>query len=36
MQKFIPTKNISLHTNSLYEFNAHIKSVGSIKIHFEP
>ena len=35
MQKFIPIKYSSLHTISLCELNAHIKSVGSTKIHFE-
>ena len=35
MQKFIPMKYERLHTNPLCDINAHIKSVGFVKIHFE-
>ena len=35
MQKFIPKKHNSLHTNSVCELNAHIKYVGFVKIHFQ-
>ena len=33
MQKFIPIKYCSLHTNSVSELNAHIKYVGSVTMH---
>ena len=35
MQKFIPVEYSSLHANSVCELNTYIKSVGSVKIHFE-
>lgn len=35
MQIFIPIKYSSSHPNSLCELNAHIKPMGSAKIHFE-
>ena len=33
--KFTPVKYSSLHRNLVCELNAHIKSMGSVQIHFE-